>query len=195
MKSMFTSRTFWVNVLSAILAVLALPEVNLLPSTYLPYIGAATAVINVILRRLTIEPAQFISPGDPKTALRSWVLLVLSLGSMAGTIGCALSASAPAELSTEAARAFRNTQIIRGLDLLRDTAVDAHAQSLLSEGTTRKVVMFHESTLKIIDATNEGWMEAMKQSLSELAAAIPERERPLLGPYLGLTRTLLKEVS
>lgn len=188
MKSMYTSKTFWVNVLSALIAVLALPEIAMLPSHWLPYIGGVTAVLNVFLRTLTTEPATF-KMGNV-SRLPVWFLLLTVAGIASGCV-----ATMRAGYSPEATAAFRNTRVIKGLDLLRDTAIDANAENppLLSTETTRKVVLFHQSTLKIIAATEDGWVEAAKQSLRELADNVPPNERGLLGPYLGLTKTLLAE--
>lgn len=193
MKSIYTSKTFWANVLAAILAVLALPEVNLLSPTLLPYIGMLTAVGNVLLRRITEEPVAFISPRSPAAKTRGIGVLLL-LVSVGIAVGCSALAR-PYNLSPEATLAFRNTQVIKGLDLLRDTAVDANAQTppLISTETTRKVIEFHVAALKIIDATSDGWFTVLRQSLKELADVIPDNERGLLGPYLGLMRSILQE--
>lgn len=190
MKSMYTSKTFWVNVLSALIAVLALPEIAMLPSNWLPYIGGVTAVLNVFLRTLTTEPATFKMSNVSR--LPVWLLVAVVAGIASGCV-----ATMRAGYSAEANAAFRNTRVIKGLDLLRDTAIDAHAENppLLSTETTRRVVMFHQSTLRIIQASDDGWLETAKQGLRELADNVPPNERGLLGPYLGLTRTLLAETA
>jgi hypothetical protein len=65
--SIFTSRTFYFNVLAAIVAFLALPEVtHVIPSKFMPYILAISAAGNMILRTMTVRPAAFISPGSTK---------------------------------------------------------------------------------------------------------------------------------
>ena len=62
--SMLSSRTFWFNTASLLLASLQLTEiVTLIPVKYLPLQAAVVAVINVWLRSITVRPALFIAPG------------------------------------------------------------------------------------------------------------------------------------
>ena len=50
-KSAFSSRTIWLNIIAAVIAILALPEVStLIPATYLPTISGLVAALNLILR-------------------------------------------------------------------------------------------------------------------------------------------------
>jgi len=104
-------------------------------------------------------------------------------------------AKTPPNLSPAAATAFQNTRIIKGLDLLRDTAIDAEAQvpPLLSTDTTRKVVMYHRSALLVIDAIGDGWQTTLTTGLDELVANLPPTESTLLAPYVSLARTLIEE--
>ena len=56
-KSLLESKTLWLNVAAIIIALLAMPEVvGILPVTWLPYIAAITAVLNVIVRMYTTQP-------------------------------------------------------------------------------------------------------------------------------------------
>ena len=80
------------------------------------------------------------------------LILILALAGSA-------CASAPPLASPVATADFRNTQVIQGLDQLRDIAINANAQNppLLSTATTRKVVQAHEAALKTIHAMASGW--------------------------------------
>lgn len=102
--------------------------------------------------------------------------------------------NAPPNLTPQAQTAFRNTQVIKALDLLRDTAVAANALQppLVSTDTTRKIVTLHASSLKLIDASSTGWALAVAQSLHELQAQLPDAEKSILGPYLSLGAAALK---
>src|ERR1700690_709747 len=73
-------------------------------------------------------------------------------------IGSSACAPPPPNLTPQAAQAFQNTRVIKGLDVLRDFAIDANAATppVLSTAVTRKVVLFHESALKIINAAGSG---------------------------------------
>jgi hypothetical protein len=55
-KKWYTSKTFWFNIITAILAILAMPEVlAIIPVEYLKYIAAIGVIGNIILRFKTIE--------------------------------------------------------------------------------------------------------------------------------------------
>lgn len=93
-------------------------------------------------------------------------------------------ATAPPTLSPAAQAAFQKTEVIHALDLLRDTAIDAEAATLLSTPTTRLVVNFHKSSLQIINVATDGWRALVSASLKELERILPAKERDLLRPYL-----------
>jgi hypothetical protein len=51
MKSIFESKTVWLNIIAFILLVLALPQfISVIPAVWIPYIALITAVLNGILR-------------------------------------------------------------------------------------------------------------------------------------------------
>jgi hypothetical protein len=105
-------------------------------------------------------------------------------------------ASAPPNLSPAASQAFQKTRVIKALDVLRDFAIDAEAAvpQVLPTATTRKVVQYHQSALKIMQATDSGWKEAVAAGLTELVATLAPDERAKFTPYVTLVQTLLREV-
>ncbi len=109
-------------------------------------------------------------------------------------VGCA---TAPPNLGPVAIRDFHKTRVIKGLDLLRDFAIDAEAQTpkVLPTATTRTIVQYHESALKIIASTDTGWVSAVKTSLNEAVGRLPESDRPKVAPYVTLVITILDEVT
>jgi hypothetical protein len=59
MKSLFITKTFWYNVLSALGLILALPELtSLVGVNGLRYVVLLGAIINVLLRWMTTEPVR-----------------------------------------------------------------------------------------------------------------------------------------
>lgn len=118
-----------------------------------------------------------------------WLIVVLAL-----TVGCA--SHTPPNLSPQAVTAWHGTQVIKTLDLLRDSAISAHetAPPLLTEGETRKVVTWHESAIKVVHDTPNGWEPALNASFAELLKDLPAGPRQLLSPYLTLVQEIIREV-
>jgi len=108
--------------------------------------------------------------------------------------GCA---PPPPNLTPEATQAFKATRVIKALDILRDAAIDANAQTppLMPEATTRRVVLYHQSSVKIIQATADGWVPTVLAGLTELEANLAPPEKALLGPYIALAKTIIQEVA
>jgi hypothetical protein len=108
--------------------------------------------------------------------------------------GCA---KAPPTLGPEAARDFQKTRVIKALDLLRDFAIDGEAATpkVVSTDTTRQIVTYHQSALKILDAAGSDWKAVVGTSLDALVPALPEKDRPKVAPYVALVKGLLQEVN
>lgn len=122
----------------------------------------------------------------------SWLTIALCAASTGYAVGCN---HAPPTLSPVAQTAFTNTRVIKALDLLRDTAISANAQTppVLSTATTRKIVTAHEATLKIINAAGSGWQSAVTQALNELVKdkALLPAELAVITPYVSMIQTLI----
>jgi hypothetical protein len=110
------------------------------------------------------------------------------------TLACA---TVPPNLTPAATAAFKGTQVVKALDILRDTAVDANAQTppLLSEAVTRKVVLYHQSTVKIIQASPAGWVPVAQTGLDELVKNLAPPDKTLLAPYVALIKSVIAEVT
>jgi len=121
-----------------------------------------------------------------------YLLLVLLLLTFAG--GCATNA--PPNLTPQATKAWQSTQVIKAIDLLRDTAIAAQAAtpSMLSEATTRKVVLWHQSALEVAHAAPMGWQKSLLIGLDSLTTPLSSAEKATLAPYVALIETVLKEV-
>lgn len=103
---------------------------------------------------------------------------------------------APPNLSPRGKAAWYGMRVIKNLDLLRDTAISANAQTppLLSEATTRKIVIAHRSAITVVHAAPNGWEDAVKVSLNEVLKDLPPNERAVVAPYVQLVLTVLQEV-
>lgn len=104
---------------------------------------------------------------------------------------------APPNLSPAGAQAFYKTRVVKGLDVVRDTAVDANSvvPPLVSENLTRKVVTFHKSALLTMQASTDGWKATVQTGLGELLKDVPPGEAAILQPYVLLVKTILAEVQ
>jgi hypothetical protein len=119
---------------------------------------------------------------------------ILAIYVMLSSLGCA---KPPPNLTPVGTAAFQKTQVIKGLDLLRDFAIDAEAQTpkVLPTATTRRIVQYHQSALKVIQSTDAGWQGAVETSLDEVVANLSPSEREKVTPYVALVKTILREVA
>jgi hypothetical protein len=126
------------------------------------------------------------------------LLVILSFVASMGFVWTVEScAKAPPSLGPVAAQDFQKTRVIKGLDLLRDFAIDGEAATpkVVSTATTRQIVTYHQSALKILDAAGSDWKAVVGTSLDALVPALPEKDRPKVAPYVALVKGLLQEVN
>jgi hypothetical protein len=111
-------------------------------------------------------------------------------------IGLTSCAKTPPNLTPQATVAFKATQVVKALDLLRDTAITANEQKppVLTEDQTRKVVQYHQMALKVIQVSPVGWQQTVLVGLDELSVQLGAG-RPTLVPYMQLIKTVLIEVT
>lgn len=103
--------------------------------------------------------------------------------------------SLPVGHSTEAQAAFKKTQLVNALDVIRDVAIDAEKVTLLSTNTTRTVVLWHQAALKTIAASDAGWIATVSTGLTNVLNNLPKAERDLLLPYVSLAQALVKGLT
>jgi hypothetical protein len=110
---------------------------------------------------------------------------------------CSSCVPPPPTLSPVGVTAFNNTRVIKGLDLVRDTAIEANAQTppLVSTATTRAIVTYHRSAIIIIHGAPNGWEATVLTGLDETVKHLTPAEAQLLGPYFALVKVLIQEVS
>jgi hypothetical protein len=103
----------------------------------------------------------------------------------------------PPALTPVGVAAFQRTEVQKNLDLLRDIAQAANAQTppLISTATTRKVTTYHLSAIRIIHDSAAGWQAAVTTGLDEVLKDVPATERAVLAPYVTLIKAVLTEVT
>lgn len=136
-KSLFTSKTFWVNLLTGIVTV-AGEYSGIIPPAWAPYIAAAVGVANIVLRLLTNTPVHVttpsvvsqvsaVSPVVTKQAgfMRLGLLLTVGAGSLLWLGACATTGtSTPASIAFDAQTAA--DQAVKAIPaLLQSKAISA----------------------------------------------------------------------
>jgi hypothetical protein len=125
--------------------------------------------------------------------------MVLGLVLAATLAGVACSTACvnhpPPSLNPQATAAWYGTRVIVDLDLLRDIAIAANAQTppLVTTDTTRKVVLWHESAIKVVHTADDGWKVRVRVGLEELVKTIPAKESAIIAPYVQIINSLLRE--
>lgn len=99
----------------------------------------------------------------------------------------------PPNLNPEATVAFQKLRVVKSLDLIRDTAQDANAQTppLVSTDVARTITEWHLSALKIIDVADAGWRPIVERSLVEVFGKLPAATQQLLAPYFELAKVVV----
>ena len=66
-----------------------------------------------------------------------------------------------ANLTAPGVQALHKKEVVKSLDVVRDTAVDGEASKVISTATARVVVTWHKSALEVITASAAGWQTAV----------------------------------
>jgi hypothetical protein len=121
------------------------------------------------------------------TAILSSVSIGFAVSSCGGVT------PAPAGLSAPGVLAFNQTRAVKAIDLIRDTAIAANAQTppVMSTNSTRLVVQFHEATVKTINAAGTGWANEVKTAADNFIKTLPTTDQAIIQPYITLLDTLL----
>lgn len=120
------------------------------------------------------------------------LLLILLL---CGAPACA--GKAQPQLTPVGQAAVTSTQVIKALDVVRDTAVDLNAQNppILSKAVTLQIVNVHESAVKVILAAPSGWKATVSAALGQLQVDLRPQDYAHIAPYVALVQTLIASVS
>jgi hypothetical protein len=110
-------------------------------------------------------------------------------------LGATACTHTPPTLSPVASKQFTATRVIKTLDLLRDAAIDANAQTppLLSTVTTRKIVNYHKAALTTMNASLDGWQNAVSVALFQVRSdpSLLPSELAVLQPYFNLAQAVI----
>lgn len=194
MKVSRDSVVWWFGIVGSIVSGLA---VNLQLFPWIPdqaqhWITFAAFVVGIISGKLATSPlkgehdAETVSVSKlPPAAM---LLLALSLPF--------LSACGPKPapvVNPAVTRAQQALQVVKALDVIRDTAVGAAATQppLLSPHALQLVLVWHESAVKVIDAVPGGWQAAVLAGLDQLKADLPPAEYARIAIYVAAAQAAI----
>lgn len=113
--------------------------------------------------------------------------------------GCALPAAvagrSTSRLTTPGIDALHARQVGRGLDVIRDFAVEAEATKNMSTATMLKVVRWHKDAALTIDQSPGGWRPVVLAGLVQLKNELTPGELLLIGPYIDASILVIKAVT
>lgn len=120
-------------------------------------------------------------------------LLLLAL--LLSTPMLAACPKAPPTLTPVGQASVTAAQVIKALDVVRDTAVDLNAVQppILSNKVTLQIVNFHESAVKVILAAPTGWKNTVVAALGQLQSDLSPADYARIAPYVALVQTLIAE--
>jgi hypothetical protein len=106
-------------------------------------------------------------------------------------LGVACGKNAPV-VTPDAQQAFDKVRVVNALNLLRDIAVVANAQTppVISDATLVKVNTYYNAAIGTVNASGHGWAVTLSVALDEVVKTFPEHEQGALGFYTGLLRSL-----
>ena len=99
-----------------------------------------------------------------------------------------------ADLTAPGIRALHATEVVKALDIIRDTAIDGEAAGVVPLATAKAVVTWHTAALRAIAATPNGWKASMLAGLEALKTALPAADAAVFIPYINAAIALIGQV-
>lgn len=122
------------------------------------------------------------------------LILVLALVSSACAIPASVGGRSTAQLTTPGIVALHGVEVVKALDIVRDTAIDAEAAKILPTATVTKIVKWHKAALDIIRSTPGDWKPSVLAGLDVLKKELTPSELSIVGPYIESAIFLIKAV-
>src|SRR5258708_7843497 len=131
----------------------------------------------------------------PAERTRFWERLIFAL--LVVMLSVNRCAKAPANLSPAGTQAFYSLRVQRVLDIIRDTAQDANAQTppVISTETARKITVWHRSAIVVLHDAQAGYKAALLSGLDQLQNDLPAADKTKFSVYISLAKTILQEVG
>lgn len=122
--------------------------------------------------------------------MRGWMIAVLF-----ALVVAPACAHKPPTLGPAASAAWTQHEVQKDLDVVRDIAVDANTQGLLSLKATREVVKWHRTAITLVHDAPSGWKDTVLKGLDELQVNLDPADYRRISQYVALAKTVLQEVK
>lgn len=107
----------------------------------------------------------------------------------------ACAGNPPPNLTPIGQAAVSATEVVKALDVIRDTSEILNTQGVLSLQTTNKIHAFHESVVKVIAAVPSGWKPTVLAAFDQLEKDLPAADWARIGAYVTLAKTLIASAA
>jgi hypothetical protein len=100
-------------------------------------------------------------------------------------------------VSPQAKVAFYGAQVIRDLDILRDTVVAAEKSvpQIISTPAARRYIAYHRFAIMMVHDAPSGYQAVVQRGLDEYTKSLTPQELVIVGPYAALITLVLQEVQ
>jgi hypothetical protein len=125
---------------------------------------------------------------------RFFLTVVFSLSMSACATPSNVAGRSTVNLTSSGVAALHAVEVVKILDVIRDTAVDGAAAQLIPTHTARSVVTWHQAALKTIASVPNGWKATVLSGLVALKATFSDAERNIIGPYIDSAIVMINTV-
>lgn len=121
-------------------------------------------------------------------------LLLLLLALPGCAVPRAIGGRSTAQLTTPGVQALHTLEVVKLLDVIRDTANDGEGLKVIAPATNLKVAIWHKDLIRVIRASAQGWKAAVIEALERLRKDLTLSEDSVLGPYIQAAIATAKAV-
>jgi len=126
--------------------------------------------------------------------MKKALLILLLFCAAEGCKTAAVNGRSTANLTTPGVVALQTVEVVKVLDIIRDTAVDGEARKVIATPTATKIVEWHRAALLSIKELPLGWKPTVLSSLSNLKQTLTPSEVNIVGPYIDSAVSIIRAV-
>lgn len=106
-----------------------------------------------------------------------------------------LNGRSTAQLTTPGISALHAIEVGKGLDIIRDTAVNAETAKIITTADMLIIVRWHKSAALAIDQSPNGWRPMVLTGLDQLKKDVSLSTLKIVGPYIDASILVIKVVQ